>query len=502
TRTIISVLLKVLLIPFVSTAITSFDCFSETTLNEAGENISQSFWRADNSLGLYSAMINLLIHNHNPKNGGLFSCPNGVFNLLQGIFVFGIVFSQRLLYDWQFWRGVVGVLVPGILIIILVIRNPYYSYWSNYLATIPWIIFGVMRLLLEIGYAIEESTRSSIPQILFFILGIISSIALIISIYYVMRILEGRNWLLTSQGLPLVDISEIEQQNQQQNIQSPIDLHEQKSQIFNKTSPIQQQPGLPKIKDPSSVEPRLRFLQDKDIRDPLMIKYADYVYTFALKRHKKDAMLQFQYGIFLQYYRKNRIKAQSVFKLSRSSNPSIPLRFVLYCKTKEGGGQGGQGGSELTSITFIAKMAQAEDYYKTAKQGLLEFFENMSSIHTNFGLVYQQLKVIVESEAKSRKCFEELMVMQPRNTTILRDYARLLLDIYNDEDTAEMIFQRAEMIEDDQSQSGTGQSTIGNEDIGDMNAKSMDISFSNANMQIQDQYPSRLKQNSSLVNKN
>ncbi|KAA6330270.1 MAG: hypothetical protein EZS28_053518, partial [Streblomastix strix] len=143
-------------------------------------------------------------------------------------------------------------------------------------------------------------------------------------------------------------------------------------------------------------------------------------------------------------------------KLSRSSNPSIPLRFVLYCKTKEGGGaQGGQGGSELTSITFLAKMAQAEEYYQAAKLGMQNFFENISSARINFGLVYQQLKMIVESEVKSRKCFEELMVMQPHNTAVLRNYARLLLDIYNDEDTAEMILQRAEMIEEESTQSST-----------------------------------------------
>ncbi|KAA6392329.1 MAG: hypothetical protein EZS28_012142 [Streblomastix strix] len=360
--------------------------------------------------------------------------------------------DQRLLYDWQFWRGVVGVLVPGVLVPMLTIQNPYYSFWSNYLQTIPWTIFGVMRLFLEIGYAIEKASNMIAPQIIFLIFGIISSVILIIVIYNVMRILEGGNWLVTSQGLPLVDISEIEQLNLQQsyNYQQQTEQNEQKSSILNKATKSKL-PGLPKLKDATDIEPRLRFLQDKDIRSNEYIKYADYVYTYGFKRHKKNSLLQFQYGIFLQYYRKNWIKAQSVFKLARSSNPSIPLRFILYCKTKEGGGQGGQGGSELSSITFLSKMAQAEEFYQAAKQGLLEFFENLANIKTNFNLIYPHLKTITESEAKSRKCFEELMIMQPHNTAVLRNYARLQLDIYNDEDTAEIILQRAEMIEDDQS---------------------------------------------------
>ncbi|KAA6360352.1 MAG: hypothetical protein EZS28_044122, partial [Streblomastix strix] len=122
-----------------------------------------------------------------------------------------------------------------------------------------------------------------------------------------------------------------------------------------------------KLKNAKQIEPRLRFLQDKDIRSNVYIKYVDYVYTYGFKRHKKNVLLQFQYGIFLQYYRKNWIKAQSVFKLARSSNPSIPLKFILYCKAKEGGGQGGQRGSELSSINFLSKMAQAEEFYQAAK---------------------------------------------------------------------------------------------------------------------------------------
>lgn len=84
-------------------------------------------------------------------------------------------------------------------------------------------------------------------------------------------------------------------------------------------------------------------------------------------------------------------------------------------------------------------MAQAEEYHEAAKKGMLEFFENMTSSNTNFTLIFPLLKVIVESELKSRHCFEELMVMQPQNTMVLRNYAKLLMDIYKDDDTAEMI---------------------------------------------------------------
>ncbi|KAA6370657.1 MAG: hypothetical protein EZS28_033816, partial [Streblomastix strix] len=78
-----------------------------------------------------------------------------------------------------------------------------------------------------------------------------------------------------------------------------------------------------------------------------------------------------------------------------------------------------------------------------------------SGARINFGLIYKQLKIIDESEVKSWNCFEELMVMQTHNTAVLRNYAKLLLDIYNDEDTAEMILSQADIIEEISTQNTT-----------------------------------------------
>ncbi|KAA6365838.1 MAG: hypothetical protein EZS28_038635, partial [Streblomastix strix] len=187
TRGLMTILLRGLFIPFVTKAITSFNCNSEATVNEAGQEITQSYWTADKSLGcfksifqivsfiivfilllflfIYSAIVNLLILTHNPKNGSFFSFPNGIFNRLQVIFIFKIIFSQRLLYGCQFWRGVIGVLVPGVLILMLIIQNPYYSFWSNFIATIPWIILASIRLSLEIEYSMEEATDAIYPKL-------------------------------------------------------------------------------------------------------------------------------------------------------------------------------------------------------------------------------------------------------------------------------------------------------------------------------------------------
>ncbi|KAA6386318.1 MAG: hypothetical protein EZS28_018151 [Streblomastix strix] len=218
--------------------------------------------------------------------------------------------------------------------------------------------------------------------------------------------------------------------------------------------------SLPKIKDPDSVEPSVRFLQYKDTHTPEMYNYVDYIYTTAIKRHKQNAYLYFMYANFLCYYKKNFIKANSVYRQARISNPSFILRFVLYCKTKEEGrigsesGSGDGSGSELSSVTFKTTMAQAIEHHEMSRKALKAFFENMTMPTPVYSLMAEHLNTIVEEESKGRKCYEDLLSNHPQNTSVLRNYAKLLMDIYQDEDTADMLLTRADHIEEDQTSPG------------------------------------------------
>jgi membrane protein YdbS with pleckstrin-like domain len=57
-----------------------------------------------------------------------------------------------------------------------------------------------MRLLLEIGYIVEESLFSYSPQIVFLVSGAILSLGIIVMLYLFMRLIEGRRWLLDKDG--------------------------------------------------------------------------------------------------------------------------------------------------------------------------------------------------------------------------------------------------------------------------------------------------------------
>ncbi|KAA6381906.1 MAG: hypothetical protein EZS28_022567, partial [Streblomastix strix] len=418
--------------------ISSFDCF----VDEDG----LSHWRADPDIicfkdnylqivGAVIAIINLIvffslsiilniaIYNHNPKNGGLLSCPNGTFASFQNIMLFGNIFIVRMLYGWPFWRGVVNV---GVSILICV-------------------------------YAFEGLMNNITPTIIFIFVGAILAVGMIFLNWYLVRFQQKKLFLL-KKGKPCIDIRSEDFKNQ----------------------------SFPKQKDPTLVEPSTRFLQNKRMRKYDWLVYADYIYTHALKRHKHDPYLYFMYANFLTYYRKNAVKAQTVYRQARINNPSIFLRFVLYCKTKESGRGSGEGqgeggsGSELSNLAFKALIQKAYEHHENAKNALKAFFENMSSPNPIYSVMADHLDSIVEEEAKGRKSYEELLVTHPQNVGVIRSYAQLLLDIYHDEDTAEMLLSRADRIEEFSTQSSSGNST----DEGEENTVERDMNASDvANQQ-------------------
>ncbi|KAA6402343.1 MAG: hypothetical protein EZS28_002124 [Streblomastix strix] len=253
-----------------------------------------------------------------------------------------------------------------------------------------------------------------------------------------MNFVDSRRWLLIDDGQPLIDVQGLkpktennnDTQQQQQN-----DNNQQQQSNQNTTSKdIQTKQTatiqFPKIKDPDSVEPWVRFLQHKELRDKRYLDYADYVCTRGLKRQKRNAQLQFKYGNFIIQYTKNRINVQSIHKFKRQQYPNFSFRFVLNDITKDSNsklcGSVKRNMNEMNTSMLNRKMAQAEKYHESAKQEMKDFFENMTSSHTNFDIRYRYLMQIVEFEQKSRFYYEELMVLQPMNATVLPNYAHFL----------------------------------------------------------------------------
>ncbi|KAK2947550.1 hypothetical protein BLNAU_17517 [Blattamonas nauphoetae] len=439
-RTLTEFSVSVLLVPFLNLAINQFDChrdqkgtlyFRGTSTQYFGQQIIHT------SIGLTASVIflvmffalivvdHLLIYQHNPKYGGFFSTPTFQFQLLQAILLYGTVFAMRMLINWPFWRFLVTVGVSAFLVLWVLVQQPYYHFMGNFLTILRWTIFGCLRAFLELAYLIggfittaNASTVQLIITIVCAVVGAGCSVGLSILFFRLLSNRTRRKWLLTDDGMPLADPD-----------------HPSKA-------------DLPKMKNYKLVEPSVRFIQRKEYRSADYINYADLIYTTALKRHKTKAELHFHYANFLTHFRKNHVKAQSVYRTARMSNPSWPLRFQLFCQTKEESSRGGIG-SEMANAQFQLQMSKAEEMHETAKNAMRDFFSNLTAPHPKLSVIPTLLHLIVENEAKARKIYEDQLNTHPQSTRLLRQYASLLLDIYDDEDMADIIIQRADQIEED-----------------------------------------------------
>ncbi|KAA6394042.1 MAG: hypothetical protein EZS28_010431 [Streblomastix strix] len=422
-RILHNILIHILCIPIASVCITMIDCYNIIDTNEAGEEIITRVWRAasDNIcmshiyqivglilaiitfliLLVYCGTIDLLIYNFNPKNGGLLSCPDGFFNFIQHLFILSLIFILRYIYPWEFWRAVLSVGDSIIVITYITYKQPYYTLKSNFMAQIPWIIFGSVRLCAEIGYAFEKSFNSYIPQIVLIILSIIIIPFISYVVFTLTRKRMNNLWMLSLLDKPLI-------------------------------TPKTQQNS--KLKNPKLIEPGIRFIQYLKFRTPEMILYAEVIFTQAVRRHTKNANLLFQFWNFLLHYKKNYRKADAIHKLLMRSDKDLIVKFLIFSLNKE---------KEL-GIAF------AQKYHQQAKEFTIKFYQQISNIDANYKNIYDYIQKIYYAEQRARIIYEELLAIQPHNILVLKQYASLLNDIYRDEESTEIVINRILKLEKDE----------------------------------------------------
>ncbi|KAH7815719.1 uncharacterized protein MONOS_96 [Monocercomonoides exilis] len=309
-----------------------------------------------------------MIFNHNPKHGGLWSSPRGLWQSMDSLLVFGCVFAMRMLFGWTFWRGVVTIGSSMVMMVYFVYIQPIYKLNGNLLMASKWCMFGCLRLFDEIANTIEGATGNwkitIVLQAVGLIAGIVVCIVLLPNICRNIR--ERKRTRTTAAVLPICDIS-------------------------------------------------VRLLQN---------------YT----------------------------KADELIRKAQISSPKIFLGFVLFCMTKENGGRTNRDNrnrtGDMNSFAFTKLLEKAEKHHELAVNAMKDFFENIIAISTDFKLIPVLLNSIVKNEDIARKSYEELITSHGLNKDILRSYARLLLDIYNEEDEAEMILSRADRIEEESANSG------------------------------------------------
>ncbi|KAJ4461325.1 hypothetical protein PAPYR_2376 [Paratrimastix pyriformis] len=242
----------------------------------------------------------------------------------------------------------------------------------------------------------------------------------------------------------------------------------------------------PKFRSAKAVERAVRFLQlsvcqlKQYRKQKDYVAYADFLYTEAFRKQRNNPSLHLSYAIFLltsdpqtpafprsrslsftrrgpvQTYRKNFPRCMAQLQLARQCYPSMDERFVIYVKSKDWEQQTSAGGDlrsahVMSVFTFKRHFSMAQKYHEAAKAGLRDLCDVLLAPVVEPPRIPQLTATIVDSEAKAREYYELLLGSHPNSLQILRAYGSLLRDIYHDEDSARILFARADLLEDDAS---------------------------------------------------
>ncbi|KAA6313421.1 MAG: hypothetical protein EZS28_055754, partial [Streblomastix strix] len=87
---------------------------------------------------------------------GHFSTYSGSSSAIEYIILFGVVFAQRELVNWYFCRDLVTIGTATLMAAFYMIYEPYSRNTGNIMITSRYCIYGTVRLLMEIAYAVER----------------------------------------------------------------------------------------------------------------------------------------------------------------------------------------------------------------------------------------------------------------------------------------------------------------------------------------------------------
>jgi hypothetical protein len=171
-RIILNLLLVILLMIFLNIGISNFESFCKDGESKmsylvcgTGQCLKGKALQIGGAVGgmcvcviflMMQIPLNLFLFNNNYKRGGHFSTYSGSSSVIEYIILFGVVFARRELANLYFWKGLVTIGIATLMAAFYMIYEPYSRNAGNIMIASRYCIYGTVRLLMEIAYAVER----------------------------------------------------------------------------------------------------------------------------------------------------------------------------------------------------------------------------------------------------------------------------------------------------------------------------------------------------------
>ncbi|KAK2953496.1 hypothetical protein BLNAU_11496 [Blattamonas nauphoetae] len=482
-RTYINVVFSVVYIPIQSILFTLIDC-KEGALNI---NPNIACWSNGTFIGilipslvffvtfaLLHCYISFFIFNFDTKHGGYDSHNCSWFQGLFSLFLTMQIVVMRLTPSDRGWRSLLTLIPTGLLILATFVRLPYYHISKNCFIIYTLYVYFMVRFGLEIALFLNNSVGQLVVFVVFAVVGVLSGVALVFLLIW----RHNRFQLVNKDGTLVIPIAEAEKHPDHiPKVNSPYEIEistrylQHKGQKVYRWESNDLEPLLPEKNPTNGKKQSIRKIS---MRTSDHIHMADLAYRLVIKEHSKDADLLFNYSLFLRFFKRLPTKAEDILKRTMKCTRGVVLRFQLYAyfqRLSEGTNSGegsasdtaifgkeGMAGGGAASMSMSNQLrtpsskALFEDtvkFHKESRTRLKEFWANLVLPTVNYQIIPQLIVDIVINGKKAKDGYEELLHSYPNNAKVLRCFASLLTDIYHDEDAADHLTSRAEVVEDE-----------------------------------------------------
>ncbi|KAJ4461320.1 putative PAS domain sensory protein FXL5 [Paratrimastix pyriformis] len=394
----------------------------------------------------------LFLFNNDPKKGGIMARPNGRFDLLVLLVKLIVLATSRLLTGAQASRAAVSIV--GFLLLALWVfwRQPYIRPAANALMTALYACCGLSCIFSTVAPLVRPADGAATAGFWVAYLLILPALSTLAALAARWR--ARRLWALGPGGRLPAHFARWSQQQPQAVGNPPVSTRQQRPHAKQRAShrTVRAEQLVP-------AAPRGKQYR----KQASYVLYADYLYNEAFRKLRSSPALHLSYAIFLLAYRKNSARCMQQLQQARQCYPSMDERFVIYVKSKDWEQQTSAGGDlrsahVMSVFTFKRHFSMAQKYHEAAKAGLRDLCEVMLAPVVDQPRIPQLTATIVDSEAKAREYYELLLESHSNSVQVLRAYGSLLRDIYHDEDSARILFARADLLEDDASNSDVSSS--------------------------------------------
>ncbi|KAA6383533.1 MAG: hypothetical protein EZS28_020941 [Streblomastix strix] len=224
---------------------------------------------------------------------------------------------------------------------------------------------------------------------------------------------------------------------------------------------------IPKIKKVSHIDASVRFVWNKEVRRRKDYKdFANYVYLEGLKRFPKHPTLRVHYALFLFHYMKDWEAGMKQMTIAQKLGATIDNRWIIFYMSKIY--EQTKSGADLKSADILSlfryknHLTLAEQNYKDAREKLtdaLTILANIRERKKDASAAEQDIQdvlqlsnlldEIISHEKESEEHYQALLESHPFSIPVLRGYASLLTDIFRYDSEAEIMYKKANDIEEE-----------------------------------------------------